>query len=572
MMKRARLPLPVLFALSAACPAALADFTPSPGVSARVVFESPLDSTLMEGLSYDDGRLYTAMSSQIFRVNPDDTNDVVSLLDLPFNLSVSVVQRAGDAIYAAWSSAFTPPIPYEFGINELDSFRSLLTVDSIHDSAVNPAGELYLVADPGGTGARIYRFVPATTSLVEVVNAGGATGGIAFDTAGRLYYASQTSSRILRFTPAQLAAGSLGEADGDPVVVNVPAGYLALDGRNRLYATTDNGNALRVFDAISGRAYRTLAVDGASENGIRKLAWDEDRNRLFAIFSYFNFSISQLLEVLPPAVLGDADRDGVADRRVYHPASGTWYTLGSDGGIGSTVVWGGRDHLPVSGDFDGDARADIAVYNRLDGLWSILNSRDGAPVTVAWGNSAMTPVPGDYDGDGKTDIAVYARDTGDWFIRRSSDNQQQTLNWGWSEALAAPADYDGDGRTDLAVYHWATGDWYLLLSASGNPATWNLGVNRGTAVPADYDGDGQADLAVYQRRTGAWTIAPLFGSITTVSFGGPRGIPVPGDYDGDALADVAIYDVLTGDWHTLGTREGYRMQNWGWNRARPVKP
>jgi hypothetical protein len=100
----------------------------------------------------------------------------------------------------------------------------------------------------------------------------------------------------------------------------------------------------------------------------------------------------------------------------------------------------------------------------------------------------------------------------------------------------------------------------------------NWGSSAMTPTPGDYDGDGKADLAVYQRTTGLWTIAPLFGTIGQVSFGGAQGVAVPGDYDGDGVADLGIYDVLAGDWHTLGSRDGYRKQNWGWRAARPVRP
>jgi hypothetical protein len=572
MITSVRSPLLALAMLSATLPVAVADFAPAPGVSARMLYESPFDSTMLSGLSYDAGFLYTALGSRLLMVNPDDASEPLVLGDLPFNLSISLVQFTQGEVYAAWSSDSSPPFPYSFGVLELENFRTLLTADSIYDSAVNPAGDLYLVAAPGGTDTRIYRFVPATTSLVEVIHPGGDLGGIAFDASGRLYYASQTSSNILRYTPAQLAIGALDEADGEVVVPGVLASYLTVDERDRLYAATQSGNALQVFDTVSGRAYPTLAIDDTSIFGIGKLAWDGDQNRLFVNYAYFDTPAGRLYEVLRPAVAGDTDRDGASDLRVYHPAAGTWYILGSDGAVGNTVVWGGSGDLPVSGDFDGDARADIAVYNRRNGLWSILNSRDGSQVNAYWGTSEMVPTPGDYDGDGKTDIAVYERATGSWYILGSSDGQQQVINWGWNEAQPAPADYDGDGRTDLAVYHGATGDWYILFKGSGNQSTWNLGVKRGVPVPADYDGDGKDDLAVYQRNTGLWTIAPLFGTIGQVAFGGARGVAVPGDYDGDGVADLGIYDVLTGDWHTMGSRDGYRMQNWGWRAARPVRP
>ncbi len=117
----------------------------------------------------------------------------------------------------------------------------------------------------------------------------------------------------------------------------------------------------------------------------------------------------------------DFDGDGSNDFAVFRPASGTWYTLNSQG-INAQVVGGAGDKL-VSGDYDGDGRTDAAVFRNQNGagVWDIRRSSDGGVTTQQFGFASDTAVRGDFDGDGRHDICVW-RESNQTFYYISSQN------------------------------------------------------------------------------------------------------------------------------------------------------
>lgn len=133
---------------------------------------------------------------------------------------------------------------------------------------------------------------------------------------------------------------------------------------------------------------------------------------------------------------GDADGDGVADARVFRPATGEWFTLNSGSNTISIEHFGAYGDIPVEGDFDGDRRADLAIFRPTEGGWYVKRSTDGTFITQAFGATGDKPVAGDYDKDGKTDIAVWRPSNGNYFVLRSSDNQ--------SSFFAFPFGVNGD--------------------------------------------------------------------------------------------------------------------------------
>ncbi len=548
-----------------------AGLQPEPGATSESLYSSSGTFTLIEGIDRIDSEILFSQGTSVFTLNPDTPTPAVAGT-LPANVSVADVVRGSDGIAASVGINFSSPFPYRLGVlGGGGVFVEQVQLDGVFDLAVNPAGDVYLTANPAGSGAVIYRYDPSATSLVAVATIGGNNGGIAFDSQGRLYAADLVGEQIVRFAPDQLAVGGLTAVDGEIVVSGVTGGYLAFDDQDRLFVTVDFGNALRLYDVETGAFIRTVADDDTFAFGIGRPVWLPERNQLVLGYNDFFATFSTELFLLTlPFVPGDYDRDGFADLTLYDPAVGAWYQYRSEEGFRMTG-WGWREADPVSGDFDGDARADLAVYHPRGGNWHVLPGNGNEGWVRNWGWSEAVPVPGDYDGDGMDDLAVYHPATGTWYLLFSGGGSR-VAQWGWSEAVPVPGDYDGDGTDDLAVYHAASGTWFMLLSGGGSMSV-QWGWSEATPVPGDYDGDGSDDPAVYDDSDGTWYILASTGGPREESgIGGVRYRPVPGDYDGDGVIDPAAYRANGGQWEIRGSLRGEHQAQFGWWRARAIMP
>ncbi len=302
----------------------------------------------------------------------------------------------------------------------------------------------------GGWSASIYYSTMdgngdlVSNPLVNLGAIGSASGPIAFDAEGNLFYAegyvSEGSPRVYRWTAAEVAAAI---ADPEGSLLN-PAGHVwatisAGSGATGM-AVDDDGNLVLTSTSFTdpSELQRLFAVDG-SYMGYEVLARSDERLSTVRIRNgkiYTSCADGIFIVVLSEATrlpVNDFDGDGKSDMTLYHEESGYWYMLLSGSGYSmSSMKLGEPGYTPVRGDFDGDGKADIAVYHEASGYWFMLLSGGGYAMShIKFGAPGYTPVSGDFDGDGKTDIVVYHEESGYWYMLLSgSDYELSCMKFG----------------------------------------------------------------------------------------------------------------------------------------------
>jgi hypothetical protein len=276
--------IPLVCSLS---PTSLAFLSPDTGYSFRTVYDTLGTFTIMEALDARDGVATVNAGTNIMAVTVSNAA-AVSYGTLPPNATVAYLKWRDNTLHVAYGVSFSFPFPSRYGIVESGTYVNHGASDGVYDAATASDGTLYLMANPGAAGSRVFRFVPATTSLVEVASIGGFSGPIAIDSSNNLYVGEQSfgDEKILRFTPGQLAAGNLTAADGEVVVITGST-YMCLDENDRLYVTSGYGNFLNVYDVWQKQLVRAVAVDAANGYGIGRIVWDRINKKLIAIHTDF---------------------------------------------------------------------------------------------------------------------------------------------------------------------------------------------------------------------------------------------------------------------------------------------
>ncbi len=166
----------------------------------------------------------------------------------------TVVVQNGSVTYTAYAYNNDFPPPYRSGYFDTSgTYIQQTTIYGLYDAAVNPPGELYIVAYPDAAGTKIYKYDWSGGGTTLIADIGGYSGGLTFDSSGNLYYAYQDlfNPAILKFSAQQVAAGGLTIADGVSVL-GISGGYLAFDENDNFYATTGWGRQLSMYDIDTG--------------------------------------------------------------------------------------------------------------------------------------------------------------------------------------------------------------------------------------------------------------------------------------------------------------------------------
>jgi len=264
-----------------------ASLLPDTGFSGVSIYDTSGQFVLIEALDIKDGVAYAGHGTNVVSVNLA-THAATSFGVIPPNATFAYLVWRSNQLHAAYGTSFSPPFSGRYGVMNSGTFVLHGSMDGIYDAAVNAEGTLFLMANPGGAGSKVFQFEPASTSLVEIIHVGGFSGPIAFDSSNRLYVGEQSfgNEKILRFTPSQLLAGSLTAADGE-LIVPLGATYMCLDENDRLYVTSGYGNELAIYDVENKHKVRTVAVDAVTGYGIGRIAWDNKEKVLVIIHSNF---------------------------------------------------------------------------------------------------------------------------------------------------------------------------------------------------------------------------------------------------------------------------------------------
>lgn len=266
------------------CPfSALAAVVPSSGFQAQAVQAAPAGS-FPAGLDVlPNGHVALFDGTAVVEVDPD-TGQVVQPLYTPTGSvfgSFVAVDPAGQNLYFGESSNGTiTRVPLGGG-----SPQVLATIAFNYDAAFSPAGDLFVAGAPIAFGTtQVYRVDLQTGTLDLVLDATGASGPIAFDAAGNLYYGENSASfpappgqqSLYRFTAAQVASAigptNLTLADGQALIPGLTVtSDLVIDEHGNLILSDSSAGTIDRFDP-QGNALGTVAAETAF-NSVTSLAF-----------------------------------------------------------------------------------------------------------------------------------------------------------------------------------------------------------------------------------------------------------------------------------------------------------
>lgn len=255
------------------------------------------------GLAIDHTGAYTGSGTDILRISL--TNGVEeNVCTLSNAVAIGAVARSASRTFIGYDISFAFPAPSVLAVCDgTGNPQDLIEIDSIFDIAVNSRDDVFIVANPGGSGSHIYRYDEDSTSLFHVATVGGASGGIAFGPEDELYYAWQApdfiNGEIWRFTDAQVQTGNLTGADAH-LVAPVKAMYIACDVHGTLYVTRSHRSMIEAFDPATGESLGVVAYDPDNDWQAGALAYSMDDFTLYALYTDWSAFLSSIYAIHLP--------------------------------------------------------------------------------------------------------------------------------------------------------------------------------------------------------------------------------------------------------------------------------
>ncbi len=230
----------------------------------------------------------------------------------------------------------------------------------------------------------------------------------------------------------------------------------------------------------------------------------------------------------------DVDADARGDAGAWRASSGQWLRFAQ-----SPVTFGADGDVALLGDLDGDGVADRTVFRPSLGIW-FTQASGFLPFVVASVQPTDEPVLADTDGDGVDEPMIFRPATGR-LIRIGG----ATEPIGTAGDVAVWGDRDGDGRDEVGVFRPSTGEWRF-------PGESPVAFGQQGDVPllVDVDGDLRDDRVLYRPDAGVWFIG--IDGWWPVAFGQPGDVPVAVDTDGDLRADLGVFRPATGEYLAFG--------------------
>ena len=229
--------------------------------------------TTYGGLMKDGDTLYYGNYNTVRSYNLSSGTDSI-YCSLANNAGTAAFAKAGSSMYMSVDTSYNAPYPSNLGTFSGSGYSAVLssgsgvgeTTYSIYD-AVSFGGSYYFSANVGvvtnasgagyTSGTSVFRLDGG--AAIEIATVGGASGGLTFDDAGNLYYASQNSGEgVLKFAATDVSLGGLTVSDATSVL-DITASGLDFLSSGELVATSGYGQSLASYDVVSGEKTHDIA-------------------------------------------------------------------------------------------------------------------------------------------------------------------------------------------------------------------------------------------------------------------------------------------------------------------------